>query len=104
MSTPNGNVTDPWFWFDPAEFAARRARVFEKIGPDACAVIQGAGPVLGFEAFRQSNEFFYLCGLELPSCLLVLDGHSRKTTVFLPRRGDAKSSEGINSAPRTPRF
>ena len=94
MSTPKSNVADPWSWFTPEEFAARRERVFEAIGTDTCGVVQGAGPVNGFEAFRQTNEFFYLCGLELPSCLLLLDGRSRRTTIFLPRRGDAKSSEG----------
>ena len=94
MKSPQPNITDPWHWFPPEEYAARRARGFDEIGPKACAVVQGAGPVRGFEAFRQTNEFFYLCGLEIPRCLLLLDGRTRKTTLFVPHRPERPPSEG----------
>lgn len=71
-------------WFPEDEFAARRARVFEAIGPGACALLQGGGPVRGFEVFRQTNEFFYLCGIEIPQAYLLLDGRDGSTTVFAP--------------------
>lgn len=71
-------------FFPPAEFAERRAKVFEAIGGEAVAVVQGAPPVRGFGAFRQSNEFHYLCGVEVPQSYLLLDGAERKTTLFLP--------------------
>ncbi len=70
--------------FPPEEFAARRAKVFDEIGAEAVAVVQGAPAVRGFEVFRQFNEFYYLCGVEVPHCYLLLDGRSRRTTLFLP--------------------
>lgn len=81
-------------WFPPEEFAARRARVFDAIGPDACAVLQGAGPVLGFQDFRQSNDFFYLSGVEMPQAYLLLDGRTRQTSLYLPPRDPHANSEG----------
>jgi Xaa-Pro aminopeptidase len=81
-------------WFTPAEFAGRRAKVLDSIGPDACAVLQGAGPVAGFEMFRQTNEFFYLCGVEIPQAYLLLDGATRATTLFLPHRPERSTGGG----------
>jgi len=76
--------------FPPEEFAARRTQIFEKIGNQALAIIQGAPGVDGFKIFRQSNEFYYLCGLETPHAYLLLDGRSRKSTLYLPHRDDAR--------------
>lgn len=78
------SLYDVSHWFPAEEFAARQARVFDAIGPDAHAVLQGGGPVRGFEVFRQSNEFFYLCGVEVPQAYLLLDGKTRTATVFAP--------------------
>jgi Xaa-Pro aminopeptidase len=68
------------FWyqrdFSPEEFAQRRAKVFEKIGTEAVALLQGAPAARGFCVFRQNNEFFYLCGIEVPQAYLLLDGRS----------------------------
>ena len=47
-------------YFTREEFAARRARIFDAIGPDALAIVQGAPSVHSSAIFRQSNEFFYL--------------------------------------------
>jgi Xaa-Pro aminopeptidase len=81
--------------FTAAEFSARRANVFAAIGRDACAILQGAGPVLRSEPFRQTNEFYYLCGVELPQAYLLLDGRSRQTTLYLqPRNERQERSEG----------
>lgn len=81
--------------FSKQEFAARRAKVFEKIGKNSIAVIQGASGVADFNMFRQSNEFYYLCGLETPHAYLLLDGRNRKTTVYLPHRdADRERNEG----------
>ncbi|MBI3856922.1 MAG: aminopeptidase P N-terminal domain-containing protein [Planctomycetes bacterium] len=72
----------------PEEFRARRGKALDRIGPGACAVVQGAGPVRGFEAFRQTNEFHWLTGIEAPQAYLWLDGGSRAATLFLPRRDE----------------
>ena len=48
-----------------------------------------------FSCPRQSNEFYYLCGIETPHAYLILDGRDRKATLLLPPR-DARleSAEG----------
>jgi Xaa-Pro aminopeptidase len=74
--------------FPPEEFAAHREALFARIG-DAVAVLQGAAELPGYQRFRQSNHFFYLTGVEVPRALLLLDGKSRSTTLFLPPRNAA---------------
>ena len=75
--------------FTIEEFAERRSKVFDKIGNRSLALIQSAPAVRGFEVFRQSNEFYYLCGLETPHSILLLDGRNRRTTLYLPHRDEA---------------
>ena len=75
--------------FPADEFVARRNQVFDAIGPQAIALIQGAPGVDGFKVFRQSNEFYHLCGIESPHAYLVLDGRTRRTTLYLPHRNEA---------------
>ncbi len=81
--------------FQAAEFTARHARIFDAIGNEACAIMQGAGRVRRSENFRQTNEFYYVCGVEIPQAYLLLDGRSRKTSMYLqPRNEKQESSEG----------
>lgn len=80
--------------FHPEEFAARRAKVYEAIG-DSIALVQGAPSPAGYTRFRQSNEFYYLCGIEVPHAYLVLDGRRRQSAVYLPHRNaHRESAEG----------
>jgi Xaa-Pro aminopeptidase len=62
----------------PEEFRARWQKVFEKIGDRAVARVQGAPLASGFVFPRQSNEFYYLCGVETPHSYLLLDGAAGK--------------------------
>ncbi len=71
-----------------AEYAARRARVFDALGPRALAVLQGAPAPRGFPRFRQTNEFYYLSGIEVPHAYLLLNGRTRTTTLYLPHRDE----------------
>jgi len=81
--------------FPPEEFAQRRAAVADAIGPQAVAVIQGAPNPPGYVRFRQSNEFYYLCGVETPHAYLLIDGSSRESTLYLPPRDERREgSEG----------
>jgi len=66
------------------EFAARRARVFEAIEPNACALVAGAPALGAYALFRQTNEFFYCCGVETPGAYLLLDAAARTATIFVP--------------------
>jgi len=69
--------------FPAQEFAARRARVFDRIG-DAVAIVIGTTEPPGEMPFRQNNQFFYLSGAAEPRSYLILDGRARKATLFLP--------------------
>jgi Xaa-Pro aminopeptidase len=74
--------------FPPEEFKARWAKVFDRIGPDAVAVLQGVSLTNGYTMPRQHNNFYYLCGIETPGSYLLLDGRTRKVTLFLPPQNE----------------
>src|SRR5688500_19694338 len=69
------------------EFAARRAKVFEKIG-DGVAVLQGATENSSYQKFRQSNQFYYLTGVATPRAIVVLDGRTKSSTLYLMPRNE----------------
>lgn len=76
------------------EFAERRARLMEKIG-DGIAVIQGTAETGNSLKFRQNNQFYYLTGVEVPRAILLVDGKTRRSALFLPPRNEARErSEG----------
>ncbi len=75
--------------FPPEEFRARWAAVFDRMGERNIAILQGAPKPSGFVFPRQSNEFYYLSGIETPHAYLILDGRDRKVTLFLPPRDEA---------------
>ena len=72
--------------FPKEEFRARWEIVFESIGREAAALVQGAPMVRGFALPRQTNEFYYLSGVETPHSYLYLDGRTRRVTLLLPQR------------------
>jgi Xaa-Pro aminopeptidase len=81
------------------EFAARRSRVMAQIG-DGIAVVQGATETNAYEKFRQSNQFFYLTGVEVPRAILTIDGRAKLSTLYLPPRNERmERSEGPVLAP-----
>jgi Xaa-Pro aminopeptidase len=88
--------------FPPEEFAARRAKVVERIG-DGVAVIQGATERPGEQPFRQNNQFFYLTGIVEPRAIALIDGRTKKTTVFLQplneRREQRMFGPGLHPGP-----
>src|SRR5581483_4110900 len=75
--------------FPPEEFAARRARGMEKIG-GAVAVVQGTTERPGEQPLRQNNQFFYLTGVIEPRAILLIDGKTRRTTLFLSAGGERR--------------
>ncbi len=81
--------------FTPEEFAQRRGKVYDALGANAIAVLQGAPSPAGYVRFRQSNEFYYLCGIEAPHAYLLLDGKTRRASLYLPHRNESRErSEG----------
>ena len=78
--------------FPPEEFAARRARVMEKIG-DGAAILLGTTEPPGEMPLRQGNQFFYVSGVVEPRAILVIDGKAKKSTLFLnPRNAQRENS------------
>ena len=82
--------------FEKAEYAARRARLLEKI-PDGVAVIWGAQTPGNYYPTAQANDFNYLTGVELGNAVLLLDGASKTATLFLTATEDQARQEGVSA-------
>jgi Xaa-Pro aminopeptidase len=80
---PQGVFTEA---FPPEEFAARRNKVMDAIG-DGVAILQGAVEPSAELPFRQGAQFYYLTGVEVPRALLVMDGKTRRSTLYIPAAG-----------------
>ncbi len=70
--------------FNKEEFAARRAKVYEKIG-DANAVVFANEKHRYPLKFRQSPDFYYLTGIEEPDAILVMIGSVKRAIIFANR-------------------
>jgi Xaa-Pro aminopeptidase len=77
--------------FPPEEYAARRARVMAKIGEGA-AILEGTTERPGEQPLRQGNQFFYLTGVVEPRALLVIDGRTKHSTLFLNPRNERREN------------
>jgi Xaa-Pro aminopeptidase len=81
--------------FPAEEFPSRHATLFERIGTNAVAVVQGMPQTEGFTLPRQHNTFYYLSGIETPGAYLLLDGRTKKVTLYLPARNSRlEAAEG----------
>lgn len=81
--------------FPPEEFRGRWEKLFDAIGDDAVALVQGGPSARGFEFPRQSNSFYYLCGVETPHSYIWFDGRTREVTLYLPPQNERlERSEG----------
>jgi Xaa-Pro aminopeptidase len=78
--------------FTIQEFAARRAKVYDAIGRDGLALMQGLPSVHSSAVFRQSNEFYYVTGVVVPQALVLLDGATRRTTLYLPKQDTRRAA------------
>ncbi|MGH7465412.1 MAG: aminopeptidase P N-terminal domain-containing protein, partial [Longimicrobiales bacterium] len=74
--------------FPAEEFQARWARLFDAMGSDAVAVVQGMARTDGYIYPRQHNTLYYLSGIEVPGAYLLLDGRTRTTALYLPPRDE----------------
>jgi Xaa-Pro aminopeptidase len=80
--------------FEKSEYAARRARLMERI-PDGAAIILGATPVSGDGEFVQNNDMMYFAGAEIPNAALIVDGRTRTSTFFFTITDSAARNDGI---------
>ncbi|MBI4569605.1 MAG: aminopeptidase P N-terminal domain-containing protein [Planctomycetes bacterium] len=67
------------------EHCERRARLMEQIGA-AVAVLAGERERPDMERYTQSNDFFYVTGVETPGAFALLDGAAKRSILFLPPR------------------
>lgn len=80
--------------FEKSEYAARRAKLMDGI-PDGAAVILGARSPAGYHPFVQSNDFLYLCGVEAPNAVLIVDGKRKESILFMTLTERAARNDGI---------
>lgn len=66
-----------------SELQARRAELMRRIG-DGVAIIVGATGLPAEARFRQNNRTFWLCGLEVPRVILVVDGRTHRSVAYIP--------------------
>lgn len=79
--------------FEWEVFEERRSQIVDSIGSGSIALIQGGFTEPSFKQFRQTNEFYYLTGLEIPHAYLLLNGTT--STLYIPHRDEAmERSEG----------
>lgn len=75
--------------FAAQEFADRRSKLLARIqGGQALVAGATACPTVG--AFRQYNDFYYLCGIEVPFAYLLLDAESGQSTLYLPPHSERR--------------
>jgi Xaa-Pro aminopeptidase len=60
-----------------------------KIG-DGVAIIQGTTERPGEQPLRQANQFFYVSGVVEPRAILIIDGKTKRSTLFLNPRNERR--------------
>lgn len=71
-----------WKYFSADDFDKRRNAVMAQIG-DGIALLQGAGMTESYTKFRQDNNFYYLSGVEMPDAILMLNGKTKTSILFV---------------------
>ena len=74
-------------------FKRRRQRVLEAIGGDGVALVAGGPKENGHTLFRQTNDFYYLCGVETPQAYLLIDGRDGTSVLYLPHQSEKKKDQ-----------
>ena len=67
-------------------YQERCRRVLDRLEQDTVAVVAGGPEESGLRLFRQTNDFYYLTGVESPQSYLLLDRRSNTTALFLPHQ------------------
>jgi Xaa-Pro aminopeptidase len=58
----------------------------------ALVLVRGAPP--STSTFRQHNELYYLCGVEVPNAYLEIDTREARSTIYLPHSNEAAERSG----------
>jgi len=83
--------------FPAEEFAARRAKLIDRIG-DGVAIVLGTPGPPGEMPFRQNSQFFYLTGVAEARAIVVVDGRTKKTVLFLQPRNERRDTSQYGPA------
>lgn len=75
--------------FAGEELARRRARVVDELH-GGLAVVASAPEIAGFDPVRQTNDFYYLTGIDAAHAYLTIDGDTRRSVLYLPPRDEAR--------------
>ncbi len=78
------NWTSPVF--PVAEYVARRRAALAVLGPDDVLLVPSAEGTSSGDTFRQSDDFEYLVGLEIPRAVLMVSQTTRQSWLFVPAR------------------
>ncbi|MGN6369852.1 MAG: aminopeptidase P N-terminal domain-containing protein [Phycisphaerae bacterium] len=80
--------------FSASELTGRRRQAMRAMG-GGLAVVAAATEVPGFDPVRQSNDFYYLTGVESPHAYLTMDASTKKCVLYLaPRDEKHEKSDG----------
>ena len=80
------------------EFAERRAKLSKKSGTVSPSF--RARRDRQRQKFRQNNQFYYLTGVEVPRAILLMDGQTKRSTLFLPPRNERRNGLKARSSRR----
>lgn len=80
--------------FEPSEYQTRRQKLMEKI-EDGYAVLLGAQEPKGCCPFYQTNDFLYLTGVEMPNCIVIVDGIKKESHLFFTISEKEARNNGI---------
>lgn len=81
--------------FGKSEYAARRAKLMEKIS-DGVAIILGAPTPATSRHFFQSNAFYYFTGVEIPDAALIIDSNRKESILFFTIAERKAQGDGIS--------
>jgi len=81
--------------FDKDEYVRRRGNLMDQI-PNGIAVFRGASLSEGVSQFFQYNNMMYFAGLEIPNIILIIDGVTRISTLFMTITEVEAKGEGIS--------
>ena len=70
--------------YPPEEFSARRGRLAKVLQRGTLVMFGATAPDPGLR-FRQDNDFFYLAGNESLNAVLVMDGGTGESHLFMPK-------------------
>ena len=80
--------------FSPERLRARRAALAASIGPGNIGIVCGAGASGGMVLFRQTNEMYYLTGVEVPHAYVLIDGDAGTSTLYLAHLDEGEVRNG----------